>query len=141
METADRVFTNLGSYLCVEEHVLVEEHESPEHDCGLHTKTRHGSIRGACAVKDASGIRKLLNGHERNIGERKNKLWKHNGPAGRRELCAWMTGKDTVIHRPSIGESVKPNKERAKNIRNARRLDHNTSRRCDCSRVRRQQNG
>ena len=36
--TADRVFTNLGSYLCVEEHGLVKEHTSPEHDCGLQGK-------------------------------------------------------------------------------------------------------
>ena len=52
-------------------------------------------------MKDASGIRKLLNGHERNIGET-NKLWKHKGRAGRRDSFAWMTGMDTVIHRTSF---------------------------------------
>ena len=36
--TADRVFAFPGSQLCVEEHGLVKEHGSPEHDCGFQQK-------------------------------------------------------------------------------------------------------
>ena len=44
-------------------------------DSNKNTRWKH---KRRCTVKDASGIRQLLNGQERNTGERKNKLWKHN---------------------------------------------------------------
>ena len=39
---------------------------------------------------------------ERDNGERKNTLWKHNGPVGRRDPFACLTRKDTVIHTSRI---------------------------------------
>ena len=81
----------------------MKEHTSLEHDCGLqrkHEMEAQEAVHNEGCVWDKIASER----QERDNGEKNNKLWKHNGPAGRRDFFAWVTRKDSVIHRTIFGE-------------------------------------